>query len=320
MYRGCGTSPSTVRRLLAASLLAAAALAPARAAAQSPKEIAAARRAFQEGDEAEGKGDYPTALARFQAALAVKSTAQLHLRVGVVEEKLGKLRDALASYQRALALASALPAVGKVAREQIEGLQARIPTVTVTVAQPPPGLTVTLDDAPLAASVFGTAMPLDPGAHRLHAEAPGRVPRDEAFTAAPRSAARFTIELAPLAAPERPAAPSKVPGGIATGGGAAALAVGALLIGLSVAKDGSIDGLCGGAERLRCPESKREQILGDVSTVNALRFSGLGVGILGAAGVAVGTALLVKAARPQATAVRVVPLVGVGMVGVGGWF
>lgn len=309
-----------VLRLAASLMLAAATLAPAGAAAQTTKEIAAAKKAFHEGEEAEAKGDYVTALDRFQAALAVKTTAQLHLRVGVVEEKLGRLRDALASYERGLALTSALPAVAKIAREQIDALTPRIPTVTVTVTAPPPGLTVTLDEAPFTA--FGAAVPLDPGMHHLHAEAPGRPSRDETFLAAERGRTPLTLDLA-LPAPAEPDGLSKLPAALALGGGGAALVVGAVLIGVSVAKDGHINALCGGADRLLCPQSRQQEILGDVRAVNALRFSGIGVGIAGAAGVVVGAVLLTKAAPASAPAtggLTLVPVIGPRMVGLSGRF
>lgn len=303
----------------AAALALAAAIAPAPAAAQSARDLAAARQAFREGEDAEAKGDFTTALARFKAALAVKETPQLHLRIGAVEEKLGKLVDALASYERGLAKAASLPAVAKVAREQIDGLRPRIPTLTVMTPSIP-GLAVTLDGAPLAPSALGAAIPVDPGAHRLHAEAPGYVARDEAFTATERAGSRIELNLvtdAPKPPPEPP--PSKVPGVLTTVAGGAALVAGAALIGLSVAKDGTIDALCGGSARDHCPLSKKDQIDGDVRTVNAMRFSGLGVTAIGVAGAAAGTWLLVKASRPAQPAsgsVVVTPVVGAGAAGV----
>ncbi|MFT3766492.1 MAG: hypothetical protein QM820_13415 [Minicystis sp.] len=174
----------------------------------------------------------------------------------------------------------------------------------------------------IAAADLGSAILLDPGPHQLHAEAPGRAPHDQSFDAAPRSSTRITIDFAPVA-PTAAAASStgasRLPGALATAGGAAALAAGAALIGVSVAKDGSIDALCGGSDRLRCPLSKKDRIEGDVRTVNAMRFSGIGVAVLGAAGAAVGTYLLVKAnkASPASGAVTMTPLLGAGTAGIG---
>ncbi|APR84761.1 Hypothetical protein A7982_10110 [Minicystis rosea] len=316
-------SPTSLRcaSIVASLVFAAIAIAPVPAGAQATKDLSAARKAFREGEEAEAKGDNETALARFRAALAVKETPQIHLRVGAIEEKLGKLRDALASYQHGLDLAAALPAVAKVAREQIDALAPRIPTVVVSIAKPPPGLVVTLDGAPLAAASFGAPQPIDPGAHRIHAEAPGRAARDESFTVVERSSARVDLDLAPIVAtaPGTTSPPSsKVPGVIAAGGGAAALVAGAILVGISVGRDSGIDVQCGGADRQRCPLSKKDQIESDVRAINAMRFSGLGVTVLGAASVAIGTYLLVNATKPPPSvgAVTFAPFFGAGTAGV----
>jgi hypothetical protein len=302
--------------------LALALLAPGTARAQTQKELAAARQAFKEGDEAEARGDLPTALGRFQAALAVKATPQLHLRVGVVLEKMGKLVDALAAYEKARDKAAALPAVAKVAKEQIESVKPRIPTLTVSVTQSPPGLTVTLDGAPFK---LDAAVPLDPGTHRLHAEAPGAAPRDQEVVATERGVLRVDLDFAPRApvVPADQASPSKAPGVVLLAAGIAAVAGGAALIGVSVSKDKAIDALCGSATRDRCPASKKDEILSDVSTVNAMRFSGIAVGVLGAASAVTGGILLSRALKaPSTTGLTVTPMLGPGVAGalVGGRF
>ena len=64
--------------------------------------MATARQAFKEGDEAENRGDLAIALAKFKEALAFKATPQLHLRIGAVQEKSGRLVDALDSYETGL--------------------------------------------------------------------------------------------------------------------------------------------------------------------------------------------------------------------------
>ena len=224
---------------LAAGLAIATAMTPVVARAQGAKEIAAAKQAFKEGEAAEAKGELATALARFQSALAVKETAQLHLRVGTVQEKLGRLVDALASYKRGLDKAAALPAVAKIAKEQIAAIEPKIPSLTVTLASPagsPSGLAITLDDAPLDAASLGASRPIDPGQHRVRAEAPGRVPFERAFMA-DRGVTRIEIDLAPIVTKPLEEARSKGPGASVTAGGGAALVAGAVWIGLSGAED-----------------------------------------------------------------------------------
>lgn len=294
------------------------ALAPAAASAQSPRDIAAARQAFKEGDEAELRGDLPTALARFRQALAVKETPQLHLRIGGVQEKLGRLVDALASYRAGLAKAGALPAVVKLAGDQIAALRPRVPSLTVVAAGAPPDLTVTVDGAPLRVAM-GVPMPLDPGEHRVHAEAGGCLPFDRTLALAERDAQRVEIALA-LVSASTPAAPppSKLPGALVLGGAGVLVVTGVALFVTSYVKDGQINALCGGSARPTCPESQMASILGQVSTVNDLRFVGAGLGLLGLGGAALGGVLLARASRPEpAAALRVFPVAGSGVVGVG---
>ena len=179
-----------------AALIAALVAVPAAAYAQTDAQVAAARAAFKEGDEAEKRRDLPTALAKFKEALAVKETPQLILRIGGVQEKLGQLGQAMLSYERGLerAQASNLAPVVKVVKEQIDALRPRVPTVVVTVAKQYPDLAVTLDDKPLA---LGTKLYLDPGEHKIVARATGYDTKEKPFAATERDALEFQLDLAP---------------------------------------------------------------------------------------------------------------------------
>ena len=100
---------ASLRRWLSAASFLAIAGTSGFVAAQSPKDIAAAKQAFKEGDEAERRGDFETALARYEAAIKVKETPQLYLRIGAAKEKLGRLVAALASYRQGLEKAAEDP-------------------------------------------------------------------------------------------------------------------------------------------------------------------------------------------------------------------
>ncbi len=293
---------------------------PRNASGQGAKDVAAARQAFKEGEEAEGRGDLAIAVTKFRQALAIKATAQLHLRIGAVEEKLGRLVDALASYERGLEKAGSLQAVANVAKEQIDALRPRVPLVRVVIDQPPPDLTVTIDGVPLAVGAIGTEVPVDPGAHRLHAQAPGWLPRDQAFDAAERGRSRVNVELLPSGdgkpPPPPPPPPSRVPAALLTGGGVAFFVAGVALLADSFVKDAAITAMCLGPGRTNCPVGEKSEILSDVSTVNVIRFTGIGVGLVGIAGVSVGVYLL-KRKPPAAVAGRVwvLPTAGPGSAG-----
>jgi hypothetical protein len=302
------SSPRRARqRALAAVLAVASAGAdPTAAFAQSAKDVAAARQAFKEGEEAEARGDLAIAVQKYQRALSLKETPQLYLRIGAVEEKAGRLVEALASYESGLSKATSLPAVAKVAREQIDAVKPRVPIVTVVASSPPPDLIVTLDGAPVAPSALGGELRVDPGTHRVHAQAPGWLPRDQTFSAVERGRARVELGMMQVdpaqgraAEAPPPDAPSRAPGGVLVGVGGAVLVVGAALLADSFVKDSAIDKLCGSSARTMCPAADQSSILSDVNTVNGFRFGGIAAMAAGAAGTIAGIYLL---ARKQASA------------------
>jgi hypothetical protein len=301
------------------------------AAAQTPNEIASAKRWFKEGEEAEKRGDYPSALARFQQALSVKATPQLYLRVGACQEKLGRLVEAAASYEQALTRANAqsLQPVASVASEQIQALRPRIPTVSITPASAYPGLSVTIDGSPVAPSVLAGKVPVNPGAHQLSAEATGYERRDMPFSATEGAAVTLELSLtplppAPLPPPVLPPPPpppdrARIPIAVLIGSGVA-LVTGAALIGVSVAVDRSIDKKCEGPERQRCPLSKQNEIESGIVSVNIVRATGIVVGSLAVLGAAVGTYALLRGPKEPAPAaarfIQVAPVVGPGSMGI----
>jgi hypothetical protein len=63
----------------------------------------------------------------------------------------------------------------KRALQKVAELAPRVAQVVFQVADPPPGVKVTLDGQPLAASDLGVPVPVDPGAHTIDAKAPDRV-------------------------------------------------------------------------------------------------------------------------------------------------
>jgi hypothetical protein len=310
----------TMLRVAMIALLAG----PGVAAAQPPKGVAAARQAFKEGEEAEARGDLLVAVEKFKVAAAIKETPQLDLRIGEVQEKLGRLVDAIASYERGLERASSLPAVSKVAREQIEALRARVPKLTLVVPSPPPSLVVTLDGAPFSPAGYGTPVPVDPGTHRLHGLAPGYLPRDQAFTVAERGKERIVLTFQPSGdtappPPPPPPPPSKVPPALLIGGGGAALVAFAAMLATSFAKDGTVNSQCGGSARKACPASLQPTIESEISTINDLRIGSIPFGVAGAACVVAGAVLLARspgAPAPEAkTGAALVPVVAPGSAG-----
>lgn len=160
-----------VTRLSLSLAVCIACFAPWSAFAQSDQELEQARTWFQEGDQAEAAGDCAGAIAKFSQALAVKETAQLHLRIGRCQDKLGKLKDALASFEKGLALAGGEAALVELATKMRNDADARVPRLTIKAQA---DAKILLDGAPVAQR--GQATTVDPGTHVVEGEAPGMKP------------------------------------------------------------------------------------------------------------------------------------------------
>ncbi len=184
------------------AIFAAVTLAAATAGAQTEEELERARVAFQEGDAAEQAGDCKTAVEKFTSALQVKETAQLHLRVGRCQEKIGQLQAAMSSYAKGQSLAGGDQALLELARKMRSGLEPRIPRLTVRMPDAPPGATVTLDGANY--SSFGVDTPLDPGEHVVRAEAPGRAPFEAKVDLQESERREVTVDLPPAGTTTEP--------------------------------------------------------------------------------------------------------------------
>jgi hypothetical protein len=160
----------------------------------------AARELAVAGAEAFDRQDFATALDRFLRAESLYKAPSIAVmvarclaRVGRVVEAVDKYEETLrtpldpsapAAFQRAVADASA----------EVEGVRARVARIELRVpADAPPGLEVMLDARPLPKALLGVPTPVDPGAHRIVARAPGREPYRYDLKLA--EGARQTVEI-----------------------------------------------------------------------------------------------------------------------------
>ncbi len=141
----------------------------------TPTEIQAARDLFNKAEADEDAGRWAEALDKVKRALSVKPTPGLRFHVALCEEKLNQLVPALADYTAAEQMArdqnnkDVLDAVS----EPLKALRIRVPTLTIEVP-PAQGAQIELDGKPIAAGLYGVAMPVEPGMHRVQARAPGK--------------------------------------------------------------------------------------------------------------------------------------------------
>jgi tetratricopeptide (TPR) repeat protein len=158
-------------------------------------------------------------LAQSQRIVPAVGTA---LNLGLCYERLGHLASAVAAYQDALTLASALgPSEVKritLAKDRLAALEPRLSKLSISVAEDAPGLEVKRDGVSLGKSQFGAALPVDPIAHVVEASAPGKQPwrttvtlTGDASTVAVVVPALADAQVAAPAAPARETGPRVEP-------------------------------------------------------------------------------------------------------------
>ncbi len=183
------------RTSLALALVVATAAAPAWAE-PTPGEIQAARALFAQAEKDEDAQHWAAALEKLKRASSVKMTAGIRFHIALCEEKLGHLVAALADYtasQQQARVENNKDVLDAVA-EPLRKLQARVPTLTIQVPAVK-GATVLLDGKPVPVGLWGIAMPVELGAHRVEARAPGKNAFTTTVTLAERETQTATVKL-----------------------------------------------------------------------------------------------------------------------------
>jgi hypothetical protein len=150
---------------------------PANAAASpADLQVQAARELFQDAVKDEDSGHWTEALAKMKRVAEVKPTAGVRYHVALCEEHLGQLATALGDYTTAEGQARAEGAqdVIRLVGKQITDLGPRVPRLTLHPVPDLPDAKLWLDGVVVVRALIGVAMPVDPGIHRIEAEAPNR--------------------------------------------------------------------------------------------------------------------------------------------------
>jgi hypothetical protein len=342
-----------------ASLLAAALGTSAVAFADpTPADRETARSMMTDGRSARDKGDLKAALKAFIGADAIMHVPTTGLEVAKTQAALGLLVEARETALRVTRIAEKPgdPPPFKQARDAAsalnDDLEARIPSLTVTVKNVPDGVTatVTIDDTPIPAEGVGQARRLDPGHHVVVAKAGGADGKQE-IDLAEKDKKQITIDL-----PEAVAAPPAT-GGAATSsetpveaeqpshksGGSKALMIGGfglagagLVAGsitgiLSMTRTSSIknSGFCAGSP-LACGPEENSDISSakTMATISTVSFIVAGGGAaLGLIGLLTGNSSAAPSSAPEkppaddsSSTSRIEPWIGVGAAGLRGSF
>ena len=169
-----------MRRLLAPLTIAlglAVLSAPGRALAQpSPDTRAAAAALFEEGRKLQGEGKFAEACPKLEESQKMDPGMGTLFYLSDCYEKTGRTMSAWVGFREvaAQALLGGQADREKFARGRVATLEPQLMRLKILVRPEAGQSSVTRDGAVMSPGVFGTAVPLDPGAHLISATAPGK--------------------------------------------------------------------------------------------------------------------------------------------------
>jgi hypothetical protein len=182
-------------RLIVPALFAiATAVAPARA-----QEAGAAELLFDQGRKLLEEGKLDEACAKLEASQKMDPAVGTLLNLADCNDRRGRVATAWTNYRAATSLAETKgdAARAEFARKRAKALEPRIPTLTIRVVSPEPGLVVKRDGAALEDAAWGMPVPIDPGSHVVEASASGKQTWSKRVDVA---AASMVVEVPQLAA------------------------------------------------------------------------------------------------------------------------
>jgi len=352
------------RSLLATCIVVASIGATGLAAAEpTSADKETARSLMTEGRADRDKGDLKGALKAFAAADSIMHVPTTGLEVAKTQAAMGQLveaRDTALRIMRAPEGASE-PGPFKAAREGAasltQELEARIPSIVVTVKNVPDGATatVTIDDAPIPSAALGEARKLNPGHHVVVAKAgsvDGRqevdlVEKDKKEVAIELPAAAGAAAAGGQGAGDAAATDQAADTGTGKSGFSKALMIGGFSLAgvglvagtitgvLSMSKTNSIKSSPGCAGSV-CGPAEYDDISSarSMATISTVSFVVAGVGaVAGVVGLLTGNGTAAPSAEPAPAApdkapedtkesrrVRVQPWIGLGAAGFSGSF
>lgn len=170
--------PTLRKALSLAGLLALLSAAPA-ALGQSSQMSAAAQAAFDEAMKLMKEGHTAEACPKFEAAQHLDPGMATQFRLAECYEKIGRFASAWAAYVEVADAAKAAKMSDReaVARKRAAALEPRLSRLTIVVPKEVAdldGIEITRDGVAVERSLWGTALPVDPGEHTVSVKATGK--------------------------------------------------------------------------------------------------------------------------------------------------
>lgn len=203
-------------------------LAVAIAIAVAPSAVLAADPPRNDGDPAAAQGlfyeartlmqqkRFTEACPKLEESLRLDPGLGTQFNLADCNEHIGKIATAWAGFLDVAAQAKATNQHEreKVARKRAAALEARVPKLVVDASGAAQGLEVKRDGVVIGAAAWGTAIPVDPGPHKVTASAPGKRTFETTVTTVEGRTARVSV---PRDLPAAPPAPAPAPAPVATG-------------------------------------------------------------------------------------------------------
>lgn len=322
-----------MRRLVLALLLL-----PTRALAGDASDVALARELATEGVLLADSGKCDLAIEKLARAEKLHHAPTILGRLGECQVQVGKLVDGTENLQKVvlepLGPNPPAPFVAAQSRAQkvLNEARPKIAKLTIFLDPDVANATVTLDGAQISSASIGTPRPTDPGVHSVEAHAAGYRAASGVITLSPSQIASITLKLEKEPEPVKSADPPPPPPAtkrappplppppesnntaayVTLGVGAVGLVAGATFGILAIERKAALDREC---IDKRCQPTAQDTLDG-AQRWAALSSIGFAVG---AAGVAVGTVLLITAPNTKRGA-YVAPAIGLGTLGLRGEF
>lgn len=145
----------------------------ARAQADEPGRVAAARALFQEGVALARRGEYEPAVDRFRRAQALRPAPPIAFNLACALAHQGMLVEASEILERLLRDPSVTGDLRESALRERQEMTPRLSRLTVRLEGDPEDVRVEIDARELPGAAIGVAVPVDPGAHEVRAQRDG---------------------------------------------------------------------------------------------------------------------------------------------------
>jgi hypothetical protein len=191
-----------MRWLLVASTFAVVLVSSSRATAD---DRPAAQVLFDEARELIKKRDFAKACPKFEESLRLDRGIGTMLWLADCYENNGQPASAWAMFKEAAGVAGlSNDSRTKVAHDRAAALEPKLPRLTIKVTENAPGTEIRRDGTVAGAAEWGTAVPVDPGKHKIEAHAPGRVDWSQSVDIAPTPTTTLVTVPALDRSPEQP--------------------------------------------------------------------------------------------------------------------